>query len=293
MQRAVAVIVAVAACSQPAPPEPPGPRFAPLLSPSGVPDVETVLDEVIDRPDRVAVEVRLLAPKGLRYAQLQWLLESVHRQAAGRRGFQNARRPRGVDIRVYDDRDAARDATRYLARVRSEGGDPVTEIRIPFPLGEEVGKMIAARPDFAKIRPTAEADDTAGRLTVRVPYVDGPTDEYLPRLGRARALEEWSSWTLDLFDKYPALSDFTFVGEYKGTDVVRVEVTRAQLGEIGLRQAEEDLGAYQGDLRPHLMSGKLSEADLARKVEARRLKAYADLLAHLPRAQVSIAPSLR
>ena len=284
----------IAACSPPPPPAEPAPlRHKPLLSPSGVPDVQTLVDESIDRPDRVAVEARLLAPKGIRYRQLEWLLESVHRQAAGRGGFKNARRPQAVDIRVFDDAAAAASPERYIARVRSESGDPVTEIRIPFPLGEEVKAMLDARPDYRKIRPVAVADDAGGKLVVTVPFVDGQTDVYRPKLTYVRAISEWSSWTLDLFGKYPALADLTFVGEHRGAPVVSIRVTREQYATMGLGRAEESIGAYQGDFRAGLMSGQISEAAMTRKVDTRRAQTYRDLLSSLPRGQVTVSSSLR
>ena len=284
---------AIVACSKPPPPEPPPLRHKPLLSPQGVPDVTTVSDEFADRPGRVAVEARLLAPKGIGYQQIEWLLDSVHRQAASRRGFKNAGRPQAVDIRVYDDERATGSPERYIARVRSEGGDPVVEIRIPYPLGAEVNKMLDERPDFIGIRPRAKAEDAAGKLVVTVPFVDGRTDDYLPKVSYVRALQEWSSWTLDLFAKYPALLDLTFVGVHRGAELVRVEVTRAQFSEIGLRGVEEDIGAFQGGYLGGIMSGEISEAAVQRKVDARRKQAYRQVLAKLPREQVSVAASLR
>jgi hypothetical protein len=256
-----------------------------------VPDVQTISDESTDRPDRVSVEARLLAPRGIRYRQLEWLLESVHRQAAGRGGFKHARRPQAVDIRVFD--DAAAPPERYIARVRSEAGDPVREIRIPFPLGDEIQALIAARPDYKTIRPSAVADDAKGAVTVTVPYVDGPNDQYLAKLGYVRALMEWSVWTLELFGKFEALADLTFVGEHRGTKVVFVRVTRDQFAQLGLQRAEEDIGAYQGEFLAGVMNGQISEAAVQKKVEVRRARSYREILASLPREQVSVASSLR
>jgi len=239
------------------------------------------------------VEVRLLAPRGIRYRQLEWLLESLHRQAAGRRGFKHARRPQAVDIRVFDDAATAASPERYIARVRSESGAPVTEIRIPFPLGEEVKALLDAQPGDQKIRPVAAADDAAGRLSLTVPFVDGEKDAYLPKVTYLRAIREWSSWTLDLFRKYPALADFTFVGEHKGAPVVSIRVTREQYATLGLQSAEESFGAYQGEFLAGMMNGQISEAAVLRKVDARQVRTYREVLGRLPRGQVTISSSLR
>jgi len=293
MLRASLIALAVVSCSKAPPPkeEPKKPSFRPLLSPAGAPEVTTISDEATDVPERVAVEARLLAPKTIDYMQLDWLLDSVHRQAAGRRGFKNARHPQSVDIRVYDDAAAPRDG--YIGRVRSEGGDPVKEIRLPFPLGKEVAKMIAERPDYQKIRPTAESDDAAGKLLVRVPYVDGRTDEHLKKLPYGRALQEWSVWTLDLFAKYPALKELTFVGVHRDKEVLSIRLTDEQFGTLGLRAAEEDLGQFQNDLAVGMVEGTLTEKQVMQKMLVKRKDLYRKVLGRLPKDQVRISRSLR
>jgi hypothetical protein len=268
--------------------------FTPYESPSGVPDPQTVKDEAIDEVGRVGIDTVLLLPATLEYEQLDRLLQSIGRQARTRSGFKNAPRPQFVDVRIYTDAARTGDANAWVGRLQLKGdGEPLIEMKLPFPLGKTVRKMIDERPEYGTIKPKVDSGDAEGRLELTVPYVTAGEDQYVKKLGYGDAIQEFNSWALMMFRKFPALKDFTFVGEHNGKEVVRIRITREQYDQINITKVEEDLGAFSGEFLVGQMQGAISDEAVQAKLAKKRREVYGAMLKQLPPDQVVISKTLK
>lgn len=268
--------------------------FAPFRAPSGVPDPETIRDEGIDQPGRVGIETVLVVPATIEWEQLSRLLDSIGRQARAREGFKHAAHAQFVDVRIYDHVEDTSNANSWLGRLQIQGDkEPVAENRLPFPLEKKVQELIAKRPEYGSIKPTAEAQDVEGHLTVRVPYVVEGEDRYRKQVDFGSAIQEFDSWALLLFRKFPALREFAFIGEHQGKDLVKIRITRAQYDDINIAKVEEDLGAFSGEFLVGQMQGAISDQKVAAKFAKKQCELYGAMLARLPKDQIAIAASLK
>lgn len=294
MKRNIAVFSGIALAIACAKDDAPKLTFTPYEAPSGVPDPQTVKDEAIDEVGRVGIDTVLVMPRSTEYEQLDRLLQSIGRQARTRSGFKNAPRPQFVDVRIYTDAAKTGDANGWVGRLQLKGdGEPVIDMRLPFPLGKTVKKMIDERPEYGTIKPKVNSGDAEGRLELTIPYVSPGEDHYVKKLGYGDAIQEFNSWTLMMFRKLPALKDFTFVGEHNGKEVVRIRITREQYEQINITKVEEDLGAFSGQFMAGQMQGAISDEAVAAKLAKERREVYGAMLKQLPPDQVVISKTLK
>jgi len=142
-----------------------------------------------------------------------------------------------------------------------------------------------------KLRPRLNA--FGGALTLRIPLVeqDG-SGKYVAKLTFGHVSTTFSSATISLFEKVSALERLTFSGIHRDKVVFQVELTRAQYKQLGLKRLEESLGAYQGRFIERLLDRKITEHEVQRRVDRRRLETYRKVFAKLPGGQVRIVEGL-
>jgi len=163
------------------------------------------------------------------------------------------------------------------------------------PLLKWVKKVLGKQQEYTgELKPRILADATDMAVEVTVPYVDhGGEGKYVEELTYVRAITEFVSYAMGLFEKIPQLKKLTFIGKHNDAEALNIWLTREQYVGLDFRKIEEGLGAFDGQFMELYMSKQITEKVFIAKKRKQRRKVYSEALSRLPAAQVKLAKGLR
>lgn len=271
--------------------------FPDLNAPVGAGKVNVVSDVSLNKPTGGEITVLTAVGPDLDKDELDRLMASFYRQVKERRGFRGSGKPELIDLRFYGSEGQAKaGGDDWLARVSASGtGEPTTVNKQKPPLLKWAMKKLGKMQEFTgSLKPQVLANTTAMSLDMTVPIVelDG-SGKYVENLTYVRAITEFVSYSMALFEGIPELKKFSFVGRHNDQTVMKIWLTREQYVGLDLRKVEEGLGAFDGQFIELLMSKQITDkAFEAKKIKQRR-KVYRETLARLPAEQVELEKDLR
>jgi hypothetical protein len=229
--------------------------------------------------------------------ELDRLMDSFLRQVKERTGFAGSGKPEKIDLRFYVGEDKAKaGGADWLAQLTATAsGEPTKVNKQKAPLLKWAMKKMGKMQEFTgALKPQLLANPSLMALDMTVPVVelDG-SGKYVAKLTYVRAITEFVSYSMTMFEGIPELKKLTFAVKHDDAVVLKIWLTREQYVALDLRKVEEMLGAFDGVLMTKLLSKEVNDKTFETKKIAQRRKVYREALARLPAEQVELTKELR
>ncbi|MCK5799820.1 MAG: hypothetical protein KAI47_21670 [Deltaproteobacteria bacterium] len=236
--------------------------------------------------------IRVVVDPDLDRDDLDSIMKSFYRQTKDRGGFLGNKTVKKIDIRFYTSAaKATAEGTDWLASVQRTAPDAPAKLvnKQKLPLLKWAKKALGKMPQYTKEKPRILADPKALALEMTMPFVkDDGSGDPVDKMTFKRVARAFASLEMVLFDKIEQLKKMTLIGTYKGEQVCKIWLTRAQATELNIRKVEEGLGAFDGKLMNKLVSKQISDKKFAALKDKQRAKVYKKVFARLPKEQVVI-----
>jgi hypothetical protein len=278
--------------------------FRDLTIPVGVGNVQVVSDENLNLETGGEIKVSSAVEPEIDKDELDNLIASFMRQVKDRRGFQTGDKAAKIELLFYTSANAAKaKGEDWLGRLSWSGsGEPTIINKQKLPLLKWARKAFGwGKNDFGKqtaftgaLKPQLLADANSMSLELTIPYVaDDGSGKYVEKLTYTKAISEFTSYTMVLFDKIPELKKLTFIGKHNDERVVKISLDREGYNKIDLHKAGESLGAFDGKQMELYLGKQLSDKAWETKKRAEFRKVYREALSRLPKEQVEIAKDIK
>lgn len=273
------------------------------VSPKDSPVAYTVLE---DATANNQVQYHLLVADGTPHEAVEGLLRYLYRYLMQRREDE----PAGLAAYVYTTEAAYHTPPRTpVAEVVKRPSDlgPTFTNRLPLSVRQELEQALYPRragendEQFAKrradeqkdkLRVAIESDEDHKTATVRVPFTESGKDEWAAALSFNQAMNRFTDTTIAAFDGAPDLAGLLFIGEWKGDEVVRIALSRADYTTLDLKALEDRIGQLHGRIFLELATERKSEAQATKENASRVAKEYRAMLAKL-KGQAKVALGLK
>jgi hypothetical protein len=271
--------------------------FADLKIPIGVGKVTVVSDVSLNPSTGGEITVLTAVEPEVDRDELDRLMDSFLRQVKERTGFAGSGKPEKIDLRFYVGEDKAKaGGADWLAQLTaSASGEPTKINKQKAPLLKWAMKKMGKMQEFTgTLKPQLLANPSVMALDLTFPIVehDG-TGTYVAKLTYVRAITEFVSYTMTMFEGIPELKKLTFVAKHDDAVVMKIWLTREQYVKLDLRKIEEGLGAFDGALMEKYLSKEVNDKAFEARKVAQRRKVYREALARLPAEQVELTKELR
>ena len=224
--------------------------------------------------------------------ELEVLMKSLYRQAAGRKsGFKKHKgKLEKIDIRLYDSESKAKAAGEdWLARVSraSRNSEESYENKQKLPL-LKWGKKALGKGNYQLLE-----DHEALSLEYSDPFLDHE-GKPVKKISYEIFANDFIRTTDNLFKKITQLKKFTYLRKHEDKVVAKIWLNREQFTGLNLRSTlEQKYNAVVGPLVQDLATRQITEAKYI-KIKTKQLrKVMRELLEKLPKEQVELIKELR
>lgn len=232
-----------------------------------------------DETDKLSVEYHVLVPPDTKHEDAEKYLQTIYRHLMTRRD----NTPNNIAGYLYT--SEAQFNTPPLSPVGSvlqkpSDKSPTFENKIAKELWQQVEESLKLSERSDRKNPKLKrkleysADSPTGKVTITIPFTDGPTDEWAKELSFAQVMGFWTQFAMDLFNNVPDLKTFVYIAQWKDQTVATIECSNADFQALRVREIEEKVGQIGGKAWLELTGGTSSEAAAERRMQARRAAEY-------------------
>lgn len=231
-----------------------------------------------DETDKLSVDYHVLVAPDTKHEEAEKYLQAIYRHLMTRRdGTPN-------NIAGYLYTNEAQFTTPPLSPVgivtqKPTDKAPNFENKIAKELWQQVEETLklserADRKGKLKRRLEYSTDPDKGKVTITLPFTEGPTEEWAKDLSFAQVMGFFTQFALDLFNNVPDLKTLVYVAQWKDQTVATIECSKADFQALRLRDVEERVGQVGGRAWLELTGGQVSDAAAERRLQARRAAEY-------------------
>jgi hypothetical protein len=263
----------------------------PITQSAGMPAFKVVKDEM--SPDRERVTLRLALAGPTERDSLDALLKDVYRQAMTRLGIE----PAVVEIYVYANEkrvSAAPDAFVASCIKRQADKGPNIENKVPLSFPKAVTAALKGDTFVGTLQPKVEIDEAHHHVTLNIPFTEQGQDTWAKELTFNTAMVTFMDYAQRLYQNIPDMDGLSFVGVWKDQPVLRIQLANKEdYNKLDLYALGERIGGKQGKAFAEAQLTHKSDKQIDKEKKAAEKKEYQTALAKLPKAQVTVASSLK
>lgn len=136
------------------------------------------------------------------------------------------------------------------------------------------------------------AEPDKGKVTIKMPFTAGGTDNWSDDLSFSLVLGQFSQFALDLFNNISDLKQFVFQAQWKDQTVANIECDRTDFNTMNLREVEDRVGRVGGRAFLELSEGKTSDAVAEKRLNSRKTAEYRKITTYLKQKAI-VSPLLK
>lgn len=231
-----------------------------------------------DETEKLNVEYHVLVSSDTKHEDAEKYLQVIYRHLMTRRD----NTPNNIAGYLYT--NEAQFTTPPLSPVgivlqKPSDKSPNFENKIAKELWQQVEEALkinerADRKTKVKRRLEYAADSKIGKVTITIPFTEGPTEEWSKELSFAQVMGYFTQFAMDLFNNVPDLKTFVYIAQWKDQTVATIECSNSDFQAMRLREIEERVGQLGGKAWLELTGGTASEASAERRLQSRRAGEY-------------------
>ena len=244
-----------------------------------------------------SVEYHALVPADTKHDAAQKMLEGLYRHLMTRRDGE----PAALAAYLYtSEAQFTTPPPSPVAAVVKKSGElaPSFDNKIPMELWQQVEQALGIPKRFDRKFQKADrklaytAEPSHSKVTVTLPFTEGGTEEWAQAVSFLQVMNHFTEVATPLFEQIVDLKQLVFVATWKGEEVARIDITRADYQRLDLRGVEEKIGSLHGRAFLELATGRGSDASVTKAHNQRAGAEYRRIISQI-KGQAYISPQLK
>lgn len=244
-----------------------------------------------------SVEYHALVPADTKHDAAQKMLEALYRHLVTRRDNE----PAVLAAYLYtSEAQFTTPPPSPVAAVVKKSGEkaPSFDNKIPLELWQQVEQALNLEKRFDRRFQKADrklgynAEPSQSKVTVTQPFTEGGTEEWAQAVSFLQVMNHFTQAAIPLFEQIVDLKQLVYVATWKGEEVARIDITRADYQKLDLRGVEEKIGSLHGRAFLELATGRGTDASVTKAHNQRAASEYRRIIGQI-KGQAFISPQLK